>query len=100
MFTRVNNILNTLPKRKKGAGTFLALRVRQTTKEVLDKMCRDYPEEVARSVKVKTFKNGILTVQSPQLLSAELHTRSGELKEDINRVLGKDVVEKIRFRIN
>ena len=98
MFTRVGNILKSAPSRAKSADSMRALQVRQASKEVLDKVLDDYPEDIAKSVKIKTFKNGTLTIVSPTLLSAELHARSEELKKEINRVLEKRMVEKIRFR--
>ncbi len=99
MFIRLGSILKTAHTRPGKGVPLYALQVRQVGQEILDKVCIEYPEEVAKKVKVKTFKNGTLTVVSPQLLSAELHTRSEGLKEDINRALKKNLVEKIRFKV-
>lgn len=98
MFTRIGSILKTTPRRQKSADSLFALQIRQITKEVLDKILEDYPEEFSKSVKVKSFKNGVLSVVSPRLLSVELHTRSGGLIKDINKALGKNIIERIRFR--
>lgn len=100
MFVRIGSILKKTPRRSKSPDAFLALQVRQVAKEVLERICEQYPEDIGKTVKVKTFKNGTLTVASPTLLSAELHARSEGLKEDINGVLGKKIVEKIRFKAN
>lgn len=98
MFTRLGSILKTTPGRRRNSGPFLALQVRQAANEVLDKILTDYPEEFAKKVKVKIYKNGVLTISSPQLMSAELHMRSEGLKKDINGVLGKELVKDLRFK--
>jgi len=98
MFTRIGFILKTTPRRSKSSEPLLALQVRQVAKESLGKILREYPEDLDKKIKVKSFKNGVLVVIAPSLLSAELHTRSEGLKKDINKGLAKKVVEKIRFR--
>jgi len=98
MFTRIGSVLKTTPHRSKSTEPLLALKIRQAAKEVLDKVLASYPEELVKKVKVKTFKNGVLTITSPTLLAAELNTRSEGLKGDINRALNKNIIEKIRYR--
>lgn len=98
MFTRIGSILKTTPKGSKNSGAFLALQVRQAAKEVLDRVLGEYPEDISKTVKVKSFKNNTLTITCPTLLSAELHTRSEGLKKDINGAFGRNVVGKIRFK--
>ena len=98
MFTRIGSILKTTPKRSRSPDAFLALQVRQISKESLGKILREYPEDLSKKIKVKSFKNGVLVVIAPNLLSAELHARSDGLKKDINWAFKKNVVEKIRFK--
>ena len=98
MFTRLGSILKTTPSRRRNSGPFLALQVRQAAKEILDRVLSNYPPEFAKKVKVKTYKRGVLTISSPQLMSAELHMRSEGLKKDINGVLGKELINGIRFK--
>lgn len=98
MFTRLGSIIKTTPERRKYSGSFLALQVRQAAKEILDRLLSEYPQDFAKKVKVKTYKNGVLTISSPQLMSAELHMRSEGLKKDINGVLGEELVNGIRFK--
>lgn len=98
MFIRIGSILKTAPRRSKSGESLLALQVRQAAKDILDRVLADYPEDLAKKVKAKTFKNQTLTIVSPTLLSAELYTRSEGLKKEINETLGKDLVKKIRFK--
>jgi len=98
MFTRIGSIIKSTPKRSRSPDAFLALQVRQVAKESLGRILREYPEDLSNKIKVKSFKNGVLLVVAPSLLSAELHARSDGLKKDINRAFKKNVVEKIRFR--
>lgn len=98
MFIRLGSVLRVAPKRTKSPSTFLALQVRQAAKEILDKMLMSYPEEVAKKVKVKSFKNNTLYIVAPTLMSTELHTRSEGLREDINKTLGREIIKKFRFR--
>ncbi len=98
MFTRIGSLLKSVPTRSRAPGPILALQIRQAAKEVLDKVLSDYPEDLAKKVKVKTFKNGVLTVTSPQLMSAELQMRSEGLKRDINKIIRGDLVKRIVFR--
>lgn len=98
MFTRIGSILKTKPTSPRGSGTFVALQVRQVAKEVLNKILAIYPEDLSRKVKVKSFKNGVLYIVAPPILSAELFARSGGLKKDLNETLGKRIVREIRFR--
>lgn len=98
MFTRINSILKTTPRRSKSNQSILALQIRQVAKQELDKILKDYPEEITKTVKIKSFKNNTLYIVSPTLLSAELHTRSEGLRDDINKSLGGEIIKKFRFR--
>lgn len=75
----------------------LALSVRRAFEDVLSKTA-DLPREAAESAKATSFKNGTLTVQVQGLARAELLMRAGALIRDINKVLGRRAVWKIKFR--
>lgn len=77
----------------------LALHVRQAFGDSVKSVCSDLPEEILKSVKASVFSNGVLTIVCPQLVSAELSMRSGELVRDINKVLGRRIVARLRFRV-
>lgn len=76
----------------------MALQVRGAAKKILEGICVDLEEDLVKSVKVKSFKNGVLNIVAPGLLSAELYMRSSGLKKEINEILGKNLVKKIRFK--
>lgn len=76
----------------------VAIFVRKAFKESLVESCADLPTEAIAAVKASTFKNGVLTVVAPQLVSAELSMRSGGLLRVINKVLGRRVVLRLKFR--
>ena len=98
MFIRISSVLKTVPRRSKSGDSLLALQVRGAAKKILEGMCVDLGEDVAGSVKVKSFKNGVLNIVAPGLLSTELYMRSSGLKKEINRVLGEEIIGKIRFK--
>lgn len=75
----------------------LALSVRRAFRDVLLKTA-DLPREVTESAKAVSFKNGTLTIQAQGLARAELLMRAGALMRDINKVLGRRAVWKIKFR--
>ena len=99
MFTPIGTLIKNFPRRSKTPEAVLALQVRQAAKESLGEICRDLGSDILDSAKIKSFKNGILVIQAPSLLCAELQMRSEGLIKEINSVLGQKVVEKIRFRV-
>ena len=100
MFRPIGSLIKEIPTRHRTPKAIVALQVRQAARESLRTVCSDLPKEVMGLVKVTSFKNGALTLTAPSLVSTELHTRSEGLIEEINRVLGKKIVDKIRFRIS
>ena len=98
MFKPVGSIIASRGRFGKSSGAILALQVRGAAKKILEGVCVDLGEDVAGSVKVKSFKNGVLNIVAPGLLSTELYMRSSGLKKEINRVLGEEIVGKIRFK--
>lgn len=76
----------------------VALQVRAAAKKALAKICADLPDDIVAQIKVKSFKNGVLNIAAPSLVSSELYMRSGELKKGINDVLGRSIVKNLRFR--
>lgn len=99
MFTPVGSLLKTLPRRSKIPDAILAIHVRRIAKESLAKVCGDLPSDVLATAKIVSFKNGVLTMSASSLLATELQMRSGGLIREINRVLGKKIVERLRFRV-
>ncbi len=99
MFTPVGMLLKTLPKRSKTPEAILALYVRRAFGQSLVKICADLPNDVLNSARAKTFRNRVLTIVAPTLLATELQMRAGGLTREINRVLGKKVVMRLRFRV-
>src|SRR3989344_4256153 len=98
MFTPVGDLLKILPRSSKIPEAILALHIRQAFDETLKTVCADLPDETLAKVRAAVFKNGVLTVVCPQMVSAELSMRSGGLVRDINRVLGRRAVTRLRFR--
>lgn len=99
MFTPVGTLLKTLPRRSKIPDAILAIHARRIAKESLTKVCGDLGSEVLATAKIVSFKNGVLTMSCASLLAVELSMRSGGLIREINRVLGKKIVERLRFRV-
>lgn len=99
MFTPVGTLLKTLPRRSKMPEAIVALHVRRAFGDSLGKVCADLTGDVLESVKAATFKNGALTVKAPTLVATELSMRSGGLIREINKVLGRKIVERLRFRV-
>jgi len=79
-------------------GTLLALQVRQVAKEVFSENLRDFGVDVLNLIKVKTYRGGTLHVVAPSVVCAELHMRSGELVDDINKKLGMRIVKGLSFK--
>ncbi len=98
MFTRVGVLLKTLPRRSRTPGVILALHVRSAFDDSLKKNCGDLPADVLKAVKAVSFKSGVIIVKTPTLVAAELQMRSGGLIKEINMVLGRRVVTRLRFR--
>jgi len=98
MFTPVGSLLKTLPRRSKISEAILAIYVRQAFSESLSEVCADLSDTILRGVRAVSFKNKILTVKSPHLVSVELQMRSGGLLRAINGVLGRKAVYRLRFR--
>ena len=78
----------------------MALFVRRAFSEVLPEVCADLSDKVLGNVRAVSFKNGVLTIRSPLLVSTELQMRSGGLIRAVNKVIGRQVVSRLRFRIN
>ena len=57
MFTRIGTILNTTPRKSKQTDSLKALQIRQAAKDILDKVLKDYPIEITKEVRIKSFKN-------------------------------------------
>lgn len=98
MFIPIGTLIKTLPRRSKTPEAIVALHVRQAFFESVKKICADLPEDLIKSAKPLVFKNKILTVSAPHLVCAELSMRSGGLTREINEVLGKRIVLRIRFK--
>jgi len=99
VFTPIGTLIKNFPRRSKTPEAVLALQVRQAAKESLGEICRDLGSDVLDSAKIKSFKNGILVIQAPSLLCAELQMRSEGLIREINRVFAKRLVTHLRFRV-
>ena len=97
-FKTVGSLIGSIAGRSKAPDAILALQVRQIAKEVIGRELFDVPKDLVDSIKVKTFKNGVLVIGSVPLLAAELQMRSGGLKDNINSAIGKVVVRQIKFR--
>ena len=100
MFSAVGDLLKTYSKRSRTPEAILALQVRQIAISAIKRICTDLPPEVFEMIRVKSFKNKTLTVSAPSLVCAELQTRAGGLIDDINKTIGRRIVERIRFRIS
>src|SRR3989344_903390 len=98
MFRPVVSLIGNLHLGTKSKDAIFALKVKKVAGDVIVNVCQDLPKEAIAQIKIKSFRNGQLTILAPTLVSAELKMRSEGLKDQINRALGKDIVEKIRFR--
>lgn len=77
----------------------VAIFVRRAFGKSLEAVCGDLGGEIIKKVKPATFHHGILTVDCPNLLAAELSMRSGGIIKGVNGILGKAVVKRLRFRV-
>src|SRR3989344_6511805 len=100
MFKPVGSLIGNLHVRSKSQGAILALQVKRIAQEQIAKTVQDLPEEATAQIKVKSFRNGQLTVLAPTLVSLELKMRSEGLKNEINRAFGEGILKKIVFRAN
>lgn len=100
MFNSLGSLLKTLPKRSKTPEAIVALHVRRAFDEAVAKTCADLPADILKKISASTVKGGTLTVVAPQLVSAELSMRAGGLLKEINRLLGRRVVIRLKFRSN
>ena len=98
MFKPVGSIIGNLHLRSKSQGAIFALQVKRTAQEIIAKTFQDLPRKAILQIKVKSFKNGQLTIIAPTLVSLELKMRSEGLKNGINKAFGKEIIEKIRFQ--
>ena len=100
MFRPVGSLIGNLRLHSKSQGAILALQVKKVAEDVIQKICQDLPKEAIAQIKVKSFRNGQLTIIASTLVSLELKMRSEGLKDQINRALAKDIIKKIVFRAN
>src|SRR3990172_1318602 len=100
MFRPVGSLIGNLHLRPKSQDAILALQVKRIAQEQIAKTVQDLPKEAIAQIKVKSFRNGQLTIVAPTLVSLELKMRSEGLKNEINRGLAKDIIKKIVFRVN
>lgn len=99
MFRPVGSIIGNLHLRSKSQGAIFALQVKGVAKGVIEKICRDLPKEAIAQIKIKSFRNGQLTIVAPTLVAVELKMRSDGLKSEINKAFGEDIIKRIVFRV-
>lgn len=97
MFKPIGSLIYKLPSRASARGAISALMIRHIAKEAIDRELVDFGQEVLSTIKVKSFKGGVLTVNTTPTLAAELHMRSGGLIRDINKKVGGKLLSRIRF---
>ncbi len=98
MFKNVGSLIKLSPKYQKSQGALSAIAVRQIARECLIRMSRDYPEEVAKKIKVTTYSRGVLTVVAPPVVSSDLYMRSGDLVDIINKKAGGKILRRVLFK--
>ncbi|MBI2598873.1 DUF721 domain-containing protein [Candidatus Curtissbacteria bacterium] len=96
MFTPINKLIVT-PRKSKTSEILFTLSVRKAFGDVLREE-KGLPKEIIKAARATSFKNGELTVKVVGLARAELLMRAGGLIRDINKMLGRRVVWKIKFR--
>ncbi|OGE06206.1 hypothetical protein A3I53_00615 [Candidatus Curtissbacteria bacterium RIFCSPLOWO2_02_FULL_40_13b] len=99
MFRPIGSLLKEIPIRSRSPKAIVALQVRNAALESLALVCSDLPKEIIETIKPSIFKAGVLTVTAPQMVTGELQMRSGGLIREINKVLGKQIVKSLRFRV-
>ena len=97
MFRPIGSLIYKLPNKASARGAISALMIRHIAKEAIDRELVDFPQEILSTIKVKSFKGGVLTVVTTPTLAAELHMRSGGLIRDINKKAGQRLLTRIRF---
>ena len=98
MFRPVGSLIGNLHLGTKSKDAIFALKVKKVAKDAIEKICGDLPQEAISQIRVKSFRNGQLTILAPTLVSLELKMRSEGLKDQINKALAKNIVKTIRFR--
>lgn len=83
---------------KRARSPILAIQIRQVSGQVIADELRSFGADVVASVKVKTYKGGVLTVCAPSAVLAELHMRSVDLVVDINKKFGEKIIKKLNLR--
>ena len=99
MFNSIGDLIRTIPVRSRSPRAILALQVRNAALESLALVCSDLPKEIIEAIKPSVFKGGVLTITAPQMVTGELQMRSEGLIKEINKVLGKRIVTRLRFRV-
>lgn len=97
MFKPIGSLIYKLPNRANAKRAISALMIRHIAKEAIDRELVDFPQEILSTIKVKSFKNRVLTVATTPTIAAELHMRSGGLIRDINKKVGERLLVRIRF---
>jgi len=100
MFRPVGSLIGNLHLGTKSKDAIFALKVKKVAKDAIEKICGDLPQEAISQIRVKSFRNGQLTILAPTLVSLELKMRSEGLKDAINKTFGKEVIRRIVFRVN
>lgn len=98
MFKRVGTLIRPSIKYGKSENVLSAIRIRQICQDAIARMCRDYPEDLVKKIKATTYKNGVLTIVTPTIVGTELHMRSGELVDNVNKLFGAKVLRGIKFK--
>jgi len=98
MFKPIGSLIKLSPRYQKSQGALSAIVVRQIARDCLLRMCSDYPEDVAKKVKVTTYNRGILTVVAPLIVSSDLYMRSGDLVDIVNKKVGGKILKKVLFK--
>ena len=100
MFRPVGSLIGNLHLHAKSKDAIFALKVKKAAQDVIPKACQDLPKEAIVQIKVKSFRNGQLTVLAPTLVSLELKMRSEGLKNEINQALGKEIIKRLVLRVS
>src|SRR3989344_169459 len=99
MFRPIGSLIGNWHLRTKSKDAIFALKVKKAAGDVIANVCQDLSKEALAQIKVKSFRNGQLTIVAPTLVSLELKMRSEGLKDEINKGLGKEIIKKIVFRV-
>jgi len=99
MFRPVGSLIGNLHLGTKSKDAIFALKVKKVAGDVIANVCQDLPKVAIAQIKVKSFRNGQLTILAPTLVSLELKIRSEGLKSGINKGLGNEIINRIIFRV-